>query len=377
MASYPSSYNGSFLSDSSFSFSPFFSPCVEDARASFLVPYQMNNMASQIDELNETSFKFTDEFHNLRVLSRIEKMRCHNTLTDITIVVDGIDFPAHRNVISAGSDYFLAMCSGRMAVAGDRVEVRGITAAAMELLLDFLYRGDITITEDNVEEVLCGATLLLMGSVQVACSRFLKERISLGNCWGFRAIADEFSCTELLEKVTEFMEKNFNQAAQSEEFVLVPVDQVRYFIESDEVHVTSEDELFHLLIRWTCHDPETRLKYLPELLLKLRLPYLSGSAIQSVCENEMISSDPKTMDILQRVRNGEYEMVEPRKSVRSVEVLMVVGGPMCVLYHAKFNKWVPVPGVGTRHCASMTTLNNQIYLIGKFPADLLTLNYTL
>ncbi len=51
-------------------------------------------------------------------------------------------FRTHRNVLASVSDYFRAMLTGSMIEARqDHVELKGVTAHAVQILLDFAYTG--------------------------------------------------------------------------------------------------------------------------------------------------------------------------------------------------------------------------------------------
>ena len=51
---------------------------------------------------------FTDS-HAKSILTTMNNLRKSNTLCDVLLKVDGQDFPAHRIVLAACSDYFCAM----------------------------------------------------------------------------------------------------------------------------------------------------------------------------------------------------------------------------------------------------------------------------
>lgn len=51
---------------------------------------------------------FTDS-HAKSILSTMNNLRKANTLCDVTLYVDGCQFPVHRIVLAACSDYFCAM----------------------------------------------------------------------------------------------------------------------------------------------------------------------------------------------------------------------------------------------------------------------------
>lgn len=58
-------------------------------------------------------------------------------------------------------DYFMVMFSGYMVIMSDKVVVKEIIVIGMEIFFDFIYKGEILIIEENVEDVFCGFCFFL------------------------------------------------------------------------------------------------------------------------------------------------------------------------------------------------------------------------
>ena len=78
----------------------------------------------------------------------LNDLRRQNQLCDAVITVGGRDFYAHKNILAARSGYFFAMfTSGFREAAESRVTIEG-KVEIFELLLDYVYTGDMVISED-------------------------------------------------------------------------------------------------------------------------------------------------------------------------------------------------------------------------------------
>lgn len=66
----------------------------------------------------------------------------------------------------------------------DTVDIHGIEAETMDLLLDFMYTCSIVISVENVQQVLQGASLLGLTSLRNMCAHFLQSRLTPSNCLG-------------------------------------------------------------------------------------------------------------------------------------------------------------------------------------------------
>lgn len=51
-------------------------------------------------------FTFESTIHSSHVLRRLDEQRLHDALCDVTVVVEGQSFRAHRCVLAACSEYF-------------------------------------------------------------------------------------------------------------------------------------------------------------------------------------------------------------------------------------------------------------------------------
>lgn len=56
--------------------------------------------------------------HAKSILNAMNALRKSNTLCDITLRVNTADFPAHRIVLAACSDYFCAMFTSEVTLSG-------------------------------------------------------------------------------------------------------------------------------------------------------------------------------------------------------------------------------------------------------------------
>ena len=205
----------------------------------------------------------------------MEDIRKQGKLCDVTIKVDDKFFSAHRIVLCATIPYFNAMFTNDMLESRQReVEVRGIDPAAMESLIQFAYSGKVTIHAGNVNNLMIGASYLQLNQVRDACASYYKHRLECSNVLSIQSFAETLSCAELVEAADRFLEKNFTQVAEEEEFVNIDVNQIQELLNRDTLCV-SEERAFEALIRWVKKDPEVRSKHLPNLLAQVRLPLLS------------------------------------------------------------------------------------------------------
>ncbi|CAI4233035.1 unnamed protein product [Auanema sp. JU1783] len=276
--------------------------------------------------------------HGRMLLAELNVLRTDSRLCDVVFIVGGTRIQGHRLVLSACSSYFKAMFTNEMVESHQKeVTMSDISVDALELLINFCYTGEIKITEENVQSLLPSACLLQLNEVQVVCCEFLKKQLDASNCLGIRAFADTHSCRELLRSANRFTLQNFLEVMSTEEFLLLPLEQLIEIISSEELNVKSEEQVFAAVIKWVRYDLHERRKYLSKILQHVRLPLCPAKFLVSVVSEEpLVKSDAFSRDLVDEAKNYlllptervnmQGPRTRPRKPVHYGEVLFAVGG---------------------------------------------------
>ncbi|XP_035238582.1 kelch-like protein 12 isoform X2 [Anguilla rostrata] len=273
--------------------------------------------------------------HAKSILNAMNALRKSNTLCDITLRVEGTDFPAHRIVLAACSDYFCAMFTSELSEKGKSfVDIQGLTASTMEILLDFVYTETVLVTVENVQELLPAACLLQLKGVKRACCDFLDSQLDPSNCLGIRDFAETHNCLDLMQAAELFSQKHFAEVVQHEEFMLLSQEEVEKLIKCDEI----------------------------QPLIRCSLP----------CRD--LVDEAKKFHLRPELRS---EMQGPRTQARlgAKEVLLVIGGfgsqqsPIDVVekYDPKTQEWSFLPNIARkRRYVATVSLNDRVYVIGGY-----------
>ncbi|XP_012377513.1 kelch-like protein 20 isoform X2 [Dasypus novemcinctus] len=327
---------------------------------------------------------YISDKHPRQTLEVINLLRKHRELCDVVLVVGTKKIYAHRVILSACSPYFRAMFTGELAESRQtEVVIRDIDERAMELLIDFAYTSQITVEEGNVQTLLPAACLLQLAEIQEACCEFLKRQLDPSNCLGIRAFADTHSCRELLRIADKFTQHNFQEVMESEEFMLLPANQLIDIISSDELNVRSEEQVFNAVMAWVKYSIQERRPQLPQVLQHVRLPLLSPKfLVGTVGSDPLIKSDEECRDLVDEAKNylllpQERPLMQgprtrPRKPIRCGEVLFAVGGwcsgdaiSSVERYDPQTNEWRMVASMSKRRCGvGVSVLDDLLYAVG-------------
>lgn len=95
-------------------------------------------------------------------------------------------FQAHPHNFQRSTFYLLGDMKEH---ESNEVILHDVDPAAIELLIEYAYTGQIIITPDNVQVLLPASSVLQMQDVREACCRFLLRQLHPTNCLGIRSFA--------------------------------------------------------------------------------------------------------------------------------------------------------------------------------------------
>lgn len=78
----------------------------------------------------------------------------------------------------------------------------------------------------------------------------------------FFVVLDTHSCKELHLKSHVYALQNFQQVVGTEEFLLLPFEEVNELISNSQLNISSEEDVFTSVLNWVKHDLAERSKYI-------------------------------------------------------------------------------------------------------------------
>ena len=297
--------------------------------------------SSSLDATAET-FSFSAASHANSLLSSIHTLREQKGLCDVTLSAEGRQFSAHRVILAAGSLYFNAMFINNHRESSEKsINLSGIDAGTLELLINFIYSSSLEITEENVQNLLAGASLLQLTSVVQACCQFLKAKICADNCLGIAAFADLHGCTELQKCAWTFAIENFGDIVQQEEFLSTPAPLLIELLKCEDLQICSEEEVLDCTLRWFQHDQDSRNAAIADVLRHVKLPLVPWRSLSDKFrEIDSLASHPECQSYLDHAKSfqmcpgtttphsdaGSRTQYVPRRSVGRNMFIYAVGG---------------------------------------------------
>lgn len=227
-----------------------------------------------------------------KVMKSLNDFRKEGTLCDVTLSVQGTTFPAHRNVLSANSEFFKALFANEMKEkAENTVHMEEFEPHVMEQLLTYMYGGGINIKKDNALDLAIGADFLFLTELKQKACEFLISDLNSDNCLFLLYMAEKYNVRELRDSAQKHILENYVPVAASSGFVTLTIEQLLAIVSSDDL-VAREEKIFESVVKWTKNSLETRKKHFSTLFLHIRLVYLARCyLITTVQEEDLVKSD--------------------------------------------------------------------------------------
>lgn len=339
-------------------------------------------LASQVRQAGHLSY--TSDKHPRHFLESMCLLYKRHELCDVTICVGNHRIPAHKVVLSACSPYFCAMFTGELAESKQtEVTIKDVDEMALQTLIDFCYTAHVVVEESNVQTLLPAACILHLKEIQNICCEFLKQQLAPSNVLGIRAFADTHACRELLRAADKFTQSHFSEVMDSEEFMLLPLNQLIDIISSDELNVQNEEQVFVAAMAWVKNNLEERKAFLSMVLQHVRFPQMQPKfLVGTVGTDLLIKSDESCRDLVDEAKNYlllpqdrssmQGPRTRPRKPIKCGEVLFAVGGwcsgdaiNSVEKYDPITKDWRMVASMNKRRCGvGVAVLNDLLYAVG-------------
>ncbi|KAJ8405936.1 hypothetical protein AAFF_G00308240 [Aldrovandia affinis] len=212
-------------------------------------------LASKAPELipKPNTQRFSSNEHAAAILQGCEHLRSDATLCDVTLESgDGSEtFPVHRVIMASASEYFRAMFTGGMKEQQEGlVKLPGVSGRGLRTIIDFIYRGGVTLDLDCLRDTLEAANHLQVVPVLTFCSQLLNSKVTVENCVEVERLSSELCPEEVQAQVREFIRQNFSALVQSGRYLRLSERCMNHVLESHALRGFTEAELYRAARDW-------------------------------------------------------------------------------------------------------------------------------
>lgn len=169
----------------------------------------------------------------------------------------------------SGSGYFETMFAGGFREKDFEVVSLGeaLSFACLEGLVKFLYTEELQPSKEvSLEDLLCAADYLQMPDAVMNLSTQIGKAINTTNVLRFWDLRGMIKDEETISKLREFILVHFASLLEDISFLQLNVETLLWILESDELSISEEVEVFRAIKKWINHDHAAREKHFLALL---------------------------------------------------------------------------------------------------------------
>ncbi|KAL5662110.1 hypothetical protein ACJX0J_029235, partial [Zea mays] len=135
-----------------------------------------------------------------------------STLSDVTFLVEGKRFYAHRIALLASSDAFRAMFDGGYREKDARdIEIPNIRWEVFELMMRFIYTGSVQINSEISQDLLRAADQYLLEGLKRLCEYTIAKDVNLDNVSDMYDLSEAFHAVSLRHTCILYILEHFNK----------------------------------------------------------------------------------------------------------------------------------------------------------------------
>ncbi|KAF8358597.1 hypothetical protein PRIPAC_93592 [Pristionchus pacificus] len=227
--------------------------------------------------------------------------------SDVMIKVGEKTIHAHKDFLASTIPFFRDLFNSNMIECANgeinlSSEFCGFNLATLEILLDYAYNGCLTISTDNVQDLMLGASFLRIESVLDECSEFIKRRLTVENIFSILYFCRSIAYERINSDIYKFLYKNFVYLSRSAEFLEMAFDDLIFFLKRDTLYVDDEKQIFEIVSRWIEFDIERR-QYGARLLENVRWNLLTAEYIsETVRKTEWVMNTPECTAFIDKTK---------------------------------------------------------------------------
>ena len=243
--------------------------------------------------------------HSEILFSKCAQFREQGEFIDIRLKVGEDEFVAHRIVLAANSDYFHAMFAHGMKESNQEVielKDENISVAAIKIVMDSMYSGEINVNDENIFEVLTAADHLQVASVVEQCCKYLiQQRFDVQTYCRIIMLADLHSLKDLKEAMESKMAPMYKDICEKEEFLSdMNADVLSALLRRDDLSAPSENFVFKSVMQWIKYRKEERMKVGVQVIGAVRLGLVDIKDVIEELDTEEMQVIPEINMLLKK-----------------------------------------------------------------------------
>lgn len=255
---------------------------------------------------------------------------------DIIFLVESKAIHAHRCVLAALSPRYKAQFYGAISDK-EMIRVSDASHDAFAEFLQFFYTDTVTLTIENIEDVLNLAQQSLVDILVAECINFLRDAVGLDKLLWFYRLASQYEIVPLEKQCLIHIEENLLAVFKTDDFLSCEHDMLCHILEKSASWNYHSIDLFDGCISWArtqCEQNGTKSHaanlrtVLGEALCQIQFSSMTVQEFSTISENFVgILTEHEKVDIFAAIARIESE--KQAKAVRRLRYLDSMKNAKC------------------------------------------------
>jgi BTB/POZ domain/Armadillo/beta-catenin-like repeat len=145
-------------------------------------------------------------------------------LSDVTFIVEGREYHAHRIALLASSEIFRSMFDGNgnfREAQGGSIPIPNIRWEAFHAMMTCIYTGTVEVLPEMAQELLAAADQYMLDTLKRLCEAAIAGQLTAENVWAAYELAENYNAPELAKHCALFCLKNYEEVADAHYEALV------------------------------------------------------------------------------------------------------------------------------------------------------------
>jgi len=200
------------------------------------------------------------------VLNKIAHLYADQLMSDIVLLVDGKEYPAHRVILCASSDVFQVMLMNPEWNESSKhvieLHEEACCSAVFPQFIKYLYVGHIEVTLQAVMPMLALSDKYNVRDLIELCVGYMMKQVAKAATSGYLVSWLQYTLSftpthnDLTETLKRFLKWNLGMVAESKDFVDMDPAILQLLLQQNDLVITSEYKLFTILQTWLLHRRE-------------------------------------------------------------------------------------------------------------------------
>ena len=156
-----------------------------------------------------------------------------------------------------------------------------------------MYSSDTIRIEEDELLVAFKLNKLMLNDENPKLSNCIKKKVTKNNVLTIYSLAKLYKLATFFNACLVYVERCFPIVVETKNFLHLDFSLVKKILNSSDLNIHSEIEVFNAVINWLKHNSEERSKYAKQLLLKVRLSLLSEHALKYAFDKVLLFFEKK------------------------------------------------------------------------------------